>query len=543
MNRSLLLAIWAFWGLLSSVASSVEAGAQPCVPSPADPASRQGELKNLFESVCQVEFHSNSCTDYWQKQLAHLKDPEERKDWVKKLGSCSRGERTVLEQTGASSLSCLKGLKDGAVDAIVGIPRMVYSAAKIGLECKSDVAGKRQRLALFNAFLDPAERLKIDERTVASISCPEFEQRLRRHSNEIQTARLSEYSRTKNKSVLDRPMPQTDPASGESPSVWTMARKAMDALKIRQDCYSPEAQTEMYCEMVSVVASTAISGGAVIGKLGNSGKLARLTGKSPEEIEKMAQGLRGMSAEERVARASVNGELTEAQRLSKAQDVLGRSFSAEEKAALLRAHEVGAKSGSGYGTYSRAEILEKDRILAKAGFNEVERRVLVYEGLAGQDSSNTLIASAARLELAAQKFSRGKGINQGVAAGAEAQGMWLKAAKAWESALMRRSRGSAEQRMVQDAIQRSEDFILEPTRQFVRPEQKAAYARMENLVGREQIDFERAAEAYFRAGNPKEAERLLRGSPYGNGLSTQYGQDNFVRQRLSEFAVNRQPGD
>jgi len=488
-----------------------------------------------------MEFHANACTDYWQKQLAHLKDADVRRDWVRKLGSCSRTDRTVLEQTGVSTVSCLKGIKDSAVDAITGIPRMVYSAAKTGLECKNDVAGKRERLRIYNAFLDPAERLKIDERTVASMSCPEFDAKLRRHNNEIQNARMTEYTRTKNRSVFDRPIPQVNPAGGESPSVWALARKAMDDLKIRQECYTPEAQTEMYCEMITVVASSLINGAAVAGKAGSVGKLARLTGKSPEEIESLAQGLRGMSSEERIARASANGGLREAERLSKAQDILGRSFSAEEKAALLRAHEVGAETGAGYGTYSRAQILEKDRILARAGFNEAERRVLVYEGLAGTESRNAAVGAAARLELDAQKVSLKTGISQGVATAPEAQGKWLSAAKAWESALKEKARSPADQSLIRGAVQRNENFVLDPARPFERAEQKASYARMESLIGRDQIDFERTAEAFFRAGNPKDAERVLRESPIVSSLSTQFGRDNYVKRVMDAYKITRTP--
>lgn len=516
--------------------------ATPCEPVRSS-LPPQSQLKDLFESVCEVKFQADSCAQYWEKQLAHLPTPEEKRDWVKKLGSCSKGDRGFVEQLGVSSLSCLKGLKDGAVDLVTGIPKAIYSSFKSGLDCIRDVEGKRQRLEAFNGFLDPSERLKLDDYTVRTFTCPEFDQRLRQHTRDIHNKRMEEYIRTKNKSVFDRPAPKIPPQGDQTPSFWAQARQALDELGIKQECYTPEAQSEMYCEMISVIAGTVLSGGAGAARLGASSKLARVTGKSPEELERLAKELRSMTHEERVARAAANGGLSNAERVARSEQALGRGLTQKEKDALLRAHEVGKDAG--YGTYTPAQIAEKQRQLAEAGFNEAERRILIYEGLAGKVATGRtpveLATGAVKYELEAAKMSHATGITRGVANDAAAQSRWLQAAQAREKELHVTLPDRVTQQQLRDAVRRNEDYILDPSKTFSRVDQRDAYLRYETMMGRNQMNFEDAARAYLRAGKPQEAAKVLERSPVVSNLSTDFGRNNYIQRFVKENSQTHAP--
>ncbi len=75
-----------------------------------------------------------------------------------------------------------------------------------------------------------------------------------------------------------------------------------------------------------------------------------------------------------------NASLPPEQRVAKAQELLGRELSPTQKEAVLKAHEVGA---GGEGKFTKAELLEKARILDEAGFSKEERRKLMEEGITG----------------------------------------------------------------------------------------------------------------------------------------------------------------
>jgi hypothetical protein len=82
-----------------------------------------------------------------------------------------------------------------------------------------------------------------------------------------------------------------------------------------------------------------------------------------------------------------NGELGDVDRVLEAQRVLGDDspLTPQQSAAIVRAHEVGMdRPGSGYGNYTQAELREKNRILADAGFNADQRRALMDQGIVGR---------------------------------------------------------------------------------------------------------------------------------------------------------------
>ncbi len=77
------------------------------------------------------------------------------------------------------------------------------------------------------------------------------------------------------------------------------------------------------------------------------------------------------------------GDLPDADRLRLASEALGgRALSAEQGAAVLRAHETGVLRADG--TFSQADLLAKNRILREAGFSPEEIRSLMDRGITGR---------------------------------------------------------------------------------------------------------------------------------------------------------------
>lgn len=357
--------------------------AEPCAEPIFNPVLH-ADLQATFESVCEVKFNADSCTQYFENQLGHIRDAQEKITWVKKLSSCRKEDRDLINQVGVSSMSCLKGLKDGAVDLVTGLPRALLSGLESSAECKHDIAGKKERLEAFNSFLDPTERLALSENELQSASCPEFVQKLRRHGTAIEMQRLSEYHRTGNKTVMERRAPDYNSANEQVPSLWQSAQEAVRDLGIRSECYTPEARSELYCDMVMLSAGSLIAGSAGP-RLLAAARLARLTGKTPEEISKLAEASRKLGHQARVQRAvdSGAGKLKPLERTTRSAELIGRKLTSDQEKGLLALHQIGRSEGRGFGTLEYGDISKKYRGLLKLGFTPNEARILIYNGMVG----------------------------------------------------------------------------------------------------------------------------------------------------------------
>ncbi|MCM2278813.1 MAG: hypothetical protein NDJ89_12125 [Oligoflexia bacterium] len=513
--------------LLSLLALGSALASPPCSENrPSLPPQQQ--LKSIFESACEVKFHADSCTEYWGQQLAHMKEADEQREWVKKLGSCHRGDRTFLEQTGVSSLSCLNGLKD----SVIGLPKAIYGFVKAGFECNKDVEGKRQKLDLFNSYLEPSERLALDEYALKTLPCPEFEQRLRTHTREIRNRRMEEYHRTGDRKVFEkfRARDEQDRA---------LAKRLFDELKIKLDCYAPEAQTELYCEMVGVIALVAIPvGGGVqaASKISSTGRLARLTGRTPEELEKLVREFRAMSKEDRIrlARNRNYDKLELKDRVAETERLLGRPLSESQAKALEKAHNI----GDGYGLYTKKELFAKGRELELGGFKvSEERQLILLAGLAGRTGTKTAVEAAEgatqQLQMQALQVSSTAGVSNGVANGSAAQTTWLKAAQSAEKEL----KVIVPDKEIHEAVRKSSDFILDPNKAYARAADRDAFNSFDGLIGRTQYDYEQVAVSYLRAGRTEEARRVLEQSPVVRHLPGD-GPSHYVQRIIRENQVS-----
>ncbi len=90
-----------------------------------------------------------------------------------------------------------------------------------------------------------------------------------------------------------------------------------------------------------------------------------------------------MTPVERSAMQARNQALDNPGRVAAARDVLGRDLTAQQQAAVIRAHEVGTPP------YSRADLLAKSRILSEAGFERAEIEQLMRRSITGQGVAET----------------------------------------------------------------------------------------------------------------------------------------------------------
>jgi hypothetical protein len=166
--------------------------------------------------------------------------------------------------------------------------------------------------------------------------------------------------------------PWIEPWSGKPaqipPSLSEMSLSLMDRALTsvgisNTQCLDPEVVMKMRCYAVGMVLDPMLL-------LSGAGALADI-------LE--AGGLIGRASEATA-------------RLGKAENILGRSLSADEQAAILQAHEVGAgeigrdgQTAAAVGNYSDAQLREKAQILKEAGLPATERRTLIENSVVGAE--------------------------------------------------------------------------------------------------------------------------------------------------------------
>lgn len=162
-------------------------------------------------------------------------------------------------------------------------------------------------------------------------------------------------------------------AAEVSKSLLEKGKEYLTKQGVKLACFDDKAQAEMICYGVFSVVNPAGAAG-LLAKAPKLGKLLKAAGFATKEVGKVAEGAVDLA---RMAK------LTNAQRITEAEKILGRSLSAEQREALLKAHEVAANTGRGYGTYSATDLKQKAEILKAAGFSDVERDQLLRQGVAG----------------------------------------------------------------------------------------------------------------------------------------------------------------
>lgn len=205
-----------------------------------------------------------------------------------------------------------------------------------------------------------------------------FESSMKNYSNAVMfsnpiLAPLALWRMRQNGSLSDADLKKM---SEVSLNLLEKGKQYLEKQGVKLACFNNEAQAEMLCYGVLSVVSP--------------GKAVNVLAKAPKLAKLLQAG--GLAAKE-TAVASKAGEaavdfakmakLSNAERIAEAEKSLGRALTAEQKEALVKAHEIASETGRGYGTYSAADLKQKADILKAAGFSDVERNQLMRQGIAG----------------------------------------------------------------------------------------------------------------------------------------------------------------
>ncbi|WP_374076418.1 hypothetical protein [Bdellovibrio bacteriovorus] len=163
---------------------------------------------------------------------------------------------------------------------------------------------------------------------------------------------------------------------------------------VKLACFDTKTQAEMVCYGVFSVVNPAGAAG-LLAKAPKLAKLLKTAGLAAKEA-----GATAKAADAAVDLARM-AKLSNAERVAEAEKLIGRGLSEQQRQALIKAHEVGAETGRGYGTYSATDLKQKADILKTAGFSDTERDQLMRQGVAGLFSDTQKarnFANQARLE-------------------------------------------------------------------------------------------------------------------------------------------------
>ncbi|MEQ1722878.1 MAG: hypothetical protein ABL930_06850, partial [Pseudobdellovibrio sp.] len=130
-----------------------------------------------------------------------------------------------------------------------------------------------------------------------------------------------------------------------------------------------------------------------VAKLG-AGYLLKRAGDNTSKLSQFIQKMTGRS-NLRSQDLGVAGSLRNEDRILAAEGILAKTLSEKERAALLKAHEVGGLKA--FGQYTPAEIEEKRALMRAAGFSERETETLLWKGIAGYNRAEVAVMAQKRV--------------------------------------------------------------------------------------------------------------------------------------------------
>lgn len=105
-------------------------------------------------------------------------------------------------------------------------------------------------------------------------------------------------------------------------------------------------------------------------------------------------------------RVIANSQLSDVDRIVKAQEVIGRKFSEGEQKGILRAHHTGESTVY---NYTKPELRKKAKVMKEVGISSEERRVLMENGIAG--NRKMVILKSKPIEVDTRAFSKMENYN------------------------------------------------------------------------------------------------------------------------------------
>jgi hypothetical protein len=145
------------------------------------------------------------------------------------------------------------------------------------------------------------------------------------------------------------------------------------------ECHDAGTQMKIYCQFVSSLA-----GGTVAAALtGEATAFAQGSELAEASVTEIVSGMQLVDSSAAGAALDAAALWTPKERIAKAAELLKQSISPEQEQAILKAHEVGIAEGRGFGSYTLADLKAKVGLLKRAGFNKVQARTLIENGVAG----------------------------------------------------------------------------------------------------------------------------------------------------------------
>ncbi|MNK91272.1 hypothetical protein D3C87_1113640 [compost metagenome] len=379
-----------------------------------------GNLASVSQSVCEQTQKSSECQALYQTMT-----PE---DLLHKSLECTNQEdrSTSYEMYKEYRDGCNQGgwnfVINGATSIREGFAQTVLDIKNIGEEensCNADIENKRAIFDDYNISVPEILRLnKPSDVDLIELPCnrlrAKFQESLEQKNREV----MIQVQRKREKNLTPQEQEFVNFRNAKrstSSDLIESAKKKLDEMKVKYQCYNTRTAAEMICEAAAQVGTM----------LGGPARLAFQTAKS-QRIIKIAGVNRGaaVAAESGVASAikleNMKG-LTNAQIIAKAEDALGGGKFTDplKGAAVIKAHEVAEGTGRGFtvnaagelesSTYSALDLRLKAKALREGGFTEPELDLLMRRGIAGSYADSAKLQTRANdLRLAAERSELGE---------------------------------------------------------------------------------------------------------------------------------------
>ena len=306
------------------------------------------------------------------------------------------------------------------VESIKNLGVAVVDFFKDAENCYQDIEKKREMVVLFN--MGVSEKYTMNPKIIDTWTCGEIQKQLFARHQAYQDNLVRESMRQQ---LVGRPRTGAALPAGRAPAmpdgvskIKDILAQASESLQSAYMCYTPKAKTEMICAgLVNVVAEIAAGGGA-----GLLVKAAVVGMRSMVHSTQAANRIRLAIARGQKVDLADASLLSDADRLSLSSDLLKlrKPLTAEQKKAIIEAHEIGLAEGRGFGSYTTADLAAKARILRKAGLDQEQVRLLMETGITGAFGHNQRVLAEKMLGQAMIK-----GRNQIPAAQAEGRKFYL----------------------------------------------------------------------------------------------------------------------
>jgi len=336
--------------------------------------------------ACMIKRETNNC-----QEIADELTGDEKKQII----SCDKNS-VLQNESPMSAIPNAKCIVNGvelAVEPFVNFGKWVFSERKPGEKsafdslrdsvisnynkeknCNESEAQKKAMVDAFNLGIED-ERYYMDYRNVVDWTCGQIAQQLAARNQAYQKSIYDEIIRNKTAGK-----PYTPLKPNKNSEAMAEVFKGMQSV---WHCYTVQAKADMACKIVTAFAVDSLMGVGIAKGLSTVASVV----KSKKALSRIKKAIKN----EEAINLDDAAKLRKADRLTAAQNMLGikRPLMDSEKAAILKAHEIGEKEGRGFFTYTKDDIAEKARILRREGnFTPDQVRMLMEAGITGNNPAD-----------------------------------------------------------------------------------------------------------------------------------------------------------